>query len=1312
MQISLLKIPAEMRKHLFILFGLLITLISNARNIVYQTFENSVLSLEANSVRFFLQDSQGYMWIGTNKGLFSFDGDESYSHFLPGTPENIMINCCLLYKEDHLLLGTEKGILMYNIKSDKYVPFELNITKDIRSMVLTDNDLWLGCVDGLYKYHLKSKKLNEMLTNPDYNRNKGIINALVVYKNYIYVGAFGLFGRFSLNSYLYEDIKSPENENRFVNALLVDNSRNCIWIGEGNKLTKYTPQTNSFESFEGFQVVKTIGIDCENNLLIGSDNGFYVFNETSVKQFLHNSKSSNSLANNIIWCVYRDRAGNIWLGTDYGISLSPSIRKFEYIPIFHFSGVEQGNLFYKIFKDSRGYYWLGGDNGLIRTRKYTSVDNDVKWYNMVDKKYYIPHNHIRDIFEDDMQNLWVATDYGICKYDYQSERFTKYYISSTDLTYNANWAYDLLDDGFGNIWISSYNGGIFKVNKKQFSGSKQFLIANTHFSKKEGLTTNIINQIAYDKKGNIWALNQNNGIDIISGSSGKITRFPICNYTEGKIPNKILNDNNGNIWIGFINGVIFIDIADNKVETIKLEDVENSQVFSLLQVNNKIWVSLSEALCIIDIDDFSINKISIPGKVFYSMFYEEDIDKVLLGGVDGLAVCSSSVIDSDEGSNKILISSITVNNKIYINEKNEPSIRYSNKIELPYSQNNIIIKFSNLQYSNENRSNSYVFKINNSDKNWARLNGNNNIIYLNKLSPGTYDLTIAKRGTDKSKITVLKTFIIEIHHPWYSTALAKIIYLLIFATFVYWGFTFFNQKHKLKIARIEKEKTIEQTKMKIDFFTNIAHEFKTPLSLIIAPLSRLIQEKKNRGEKDTLEVIYQNAIKLNSLVQQAIEYYRDDSDVPIGLVISRVELVEFTKSIFNSFRSNMIDRQLEFIFNSNFDKLFVDFDVIKMESIINNLLANACKFTNPGDTIILSLNYQSNQEHLEIKISDSGIGIPEKDLPYVFQRFFKSPANKKREGTGIGLYLVKRFVELHGGNVGVISNPNEGTTFTISIPHIVNNSIEPVELSDKFNSVSNGKPLLLIVEDNIAIAKLLQDIFIDDYRCIIAYNGKAGFKICMDLIPDIIITDIMMPIMDGMEMCQKIKENIQTSTIPIVMLTAKDDRETELQSINEKADAFIPKPFDSNILYSRVKQLLETKKQLDIKLRIDSLSSPVLNKEVSEDEKFLARITKIIEEQIADPDLNVSYLCNKVNVSQKQMYRKIKNLTGLTAVEYIKSVKMKKAALLLSNKNFTIAEVMYKVGFSNHSYFAKCFQSEFGKTPSQYIDQKLPDNQS
>ncbi|MDP3445764.1 MAG: ATP-binding protein [Ignavibacteria bacterium] len=1267
----------------------------------YDSFDNSTLSLEANSVRLFLQDEQGLIWIGSNKGLYSYDGYNSFAHFTQGSSENRMIYCGLFYKKDILLLGTEEGILLYNYRFDKYVPFEVEFKKDVRAIVYSGDDLWLGCADGLYRYNFEKKELTEMLFNVSEGRKSGMIHSLLEDNGFIYVGTYGSFGRFSLNDYQYEQIDDPAGGGRLVVSLAKDKVRNCIWIGEGSSLTKYIPLSNSFQRIKGFPVVKSIELDCDNNIVLGTDNGLYIYNEREIKCFVHDTQKANSLTNNIIWSVFRDSSDNIWLGTDYGNSMAPRNRRFEFIPIFQFSGTGEGNQFYSIFRDSKGFYWLGGDNGLIRTRNLTTLDKKIRWYNMGEREFYIPHSHVRDIFEDTGHNLWIATDYGICSFNYENEKFTRHQIGSGN--YSANWAYDLLEDVSGNLWVSSFNGGLFKINKKQLLGKQDKQVVDTHYSMADGLPSNNIDQAVFDNEGNIWALNHNIGLNVIDVSSGEVTNFPIPEYTKGSIPRYMIRDTDGYIWIGYRNGVARINPTNKQVEAIDFEDAGNALIMSLLQVGNNIWVSSTEGLWIIDTKEFSVHRIGSADKVFYSMCYDESIDKILLGGVDGIAVCSPSIHETPDESGKLIISSIIVNNNKYVNTGDELAVRYNEKIELPYNQNNLIIEFSDLQYSKGNRGRTYAFKLGDDDENWIPLKANDNTVYLNKLSLGTHNLTIGRQESKKASVEVLKSFQMIIYPPWYFTRLAKIIYILVLAGLIVWSITFFNQKNRLKLARIEKEKTLEQTKLKIDFFTNIAHEFKTPLSLIIAPLSGLIHDTKNNKEKEALEMIHQNAMKLNSLVQQAIDYYRDDGEVPMGLILSKVEFVEFAKSILSTYRDNMKDRQLEFIFNSNSDKIYVDIDVLKIESVLNNLLSNACKYTNEGDTIILSLEYSSENSKLEIRVSDTGIGIPEKDLPYIFQRFFQSPLNGGREGTGIGLYLVKNFTELHGGSVNVISNTEEGTSFIVRIPVILSGMVEPSVIGDNDNTESKEKPLLVIVEDNVAIAGFIYSIFVGEFRCVVAYNGKTGLKICTDIKPDIIISDIMMPVMDGLEMCQRLKKNIPTSTIPLVLLTAKDDKETELKSINLKIDAFIAKPFDSNILYSRVKQLLESQKQLGKKMRIEKLSSPIEEIVVSADEKFLAFVTKVIEEQIADPDLNVNFLCKKTNVTQKQLYRKIKYLTGLTAVDYIKSIRMKKAAMLLSNKNFTVAEVMYKVGFSNHSYFAKCFISEFGKTPRQFI---------
>lgn len=497
--------------------------------------------------------------------------------------------------------------------------------------------------------------------------------------------------------------------------------------------------------------------------------------------------------------------------------------------------------------------------------------------------------------------------------------------------------------------------------------------------------------------------------------------------------------------------------------------------------------------------------------------------------------------------------------------------------------------------------------------------------------------------------------------------------------------------------------------------------------MIIAPISRMLPAIKNPQEKKQLEQVQHNAMKLNSLIHQGLDFNRVDSGNNALLILSQIELVSFVRGLFALYAEEKArEKQLTFDFHADREKIYIQMDAIKLESILDNLLSNAVKYTPEGGSITLRLEIPGEEKDVRISVSDTGIGVPRQDQPYIFQRFFQSPKTAgKKEGTGIGLYLVKTYTELHGGSVLLTSEENKGTTVTLNLPvgspeqMSVDVLSEPVASEQETAlveaetavSVSSSAaeiaspeaPLILIVDDTPEIAEFIYQILHAKYRCRIAENGKTGMEMAMELSPDLIIADVMMPVMDGLEMVRRLKKHIPTSTIPIILLTAKNDKETELESIRLNIEAFIPKPFEPDILLSRVEQLLAAWEMHETKARIEALATPKEIEAVSYDEKFLANIIHLIEEHISDSELNVNALCEWTGTNNKQMYRKMKQLTGMTPVEYIKSIRMKKAAMLLKQQKFTVAEVMYMVGFSNHSYFSKCFQAEFGVTPKQYV---------
>ncbi|WP_071146783.1 hybrid sensor histidine kinase/response regulator transcription factor [Bacteroides ihuae] len=1281
----------------------------------YQIFENINLSPEASVISCFLQDSEGLVWVGSNKGLFSYDGYSAQQHFTFGSKSNTRIYCGVIVNDTYLYLGADNGVLIYNYKTDQYEEAEVHFPSDVRTIALQANTLWIGTLNGLYTYDLLKKRLK----NYSQKKHSGlphptIYSIIATTDKTIYVGTYNGFCRYVPKTDNFERIALPIDKtknNQFINSLLEDTVRHCVWVGTEGSLFKYIPSEHRAEKIELFRdnSIKSLALDGSQHLLVGTDNGLYVYHETNEMQHVvHDSRNIQSLSNNIVWNIFSDHDKNIWLGTDYGISMSRYNSAFQFIPIAQITGIGDGNHFYSIFKDSRNYYWFGGTNGLICSERSSGYPNNSIWYKMGDRKYPLSHNRIREIYEDKDHYLWIATDGSVNRYDYKSQQFIHYNIIDSTRTYNSNWVYHLFEDDKGKLWVATCLGGIFVVDKdKLMHSTASYYIAEENYSTRNGLSGMFINQIIPDHEGNVWVLLYNNGIDKIDTKTKKVTKIQLKGLNGEKSPSYILCDDAGIIWVGFRGGIMRINPKDNSSRVIKFDAFNTSEVFSMMEVNHHIWISTADGFWIVDKKTMNTQRFNVMDKIFTSMYFDKENNRIYLGSVDGYAICSPEIINVNTRNRPVILTGFYINNQLFSpgSSDNSRSIRYVKQLDLNYRQNHLTFEFSDFPYSQEEK-NKFVYKLEGVDEEWSLLKPNTNRISYSNLPYGKYKLVVTCLNVDGKPSEDAYMLDVNIQPPWYYTFWAKSIYFILFVSLILWTINFFRVKNKLKIARIEKEKILEQSKLKIDFFTNVSHDFKTPLSMIIAPVSRLLLEIKNQEVKKQLQLVQRNAMKLNSLIHQVLDFNRVDAAIGSLLILSRIELVTFSKSLFSIYEEEkQEDKQLEFLFQTNVEKLYMDVDLLKLESILNNILSNAVKYTKKG-RIELALNYLEEQRLLQINLSDTGIGIPEKDIPYVFQRFFQSSKTaKEKEGTGIGLYLVKAYVELHGGTLFLKSQENQGTTISITLPlsAVADNATEAESTVQVEN---NSQPLILIVDDNQEITNFIQDILRTKYRCLIATNGKEGAELCFHYMPNLIISDIMMPVMSGLEMCQQIKKNIPTSTIPIILLTAKDDKETQLESFNMNIDVFLPKPFEADILLSRIEQLLRTRKKIEVKARIEVIATPKAIEATSIDEKFLFNITKIIEDHISEPELNVNALSELSGINNKQIYRKIKQLTALTPVEYIKSIRMKKAAMLLAQKKFSVAEVMYMVGFSNHSYFSKCFQAEFDKTPRQFMEQQ------
>ncbi len=1257
-----------------------------------QSFGHIRLESDADIVSCVVQDEGGMIWFGTNKGLYSYDGHSYRPHFRPLSYHQTHIHCGVA--DGHLLyLGSDKGLLVYDMVTEQYLPGNPAAGNSVRSLLARDGKLWLGTLGGLYIYDpadgtladrsgdLSHRTVYALAQDPDGNVFIGTYDGLNFYD-----AATGVTA-----PYRFE---SGHSRNLFVNCLLVDRARGCVWAGLEGGLLNIDPGTGSITSIPQFgeSTVKTMCHDGSGNIIIGTDNGLFVFDGTGpARHYLQDTRLPNSLPNNTVWALCRDRDGNIWLGTDYGAAIMPGSGRQGFTPLYTITGSGEGNRLYCLLRDSGGAFWMGGTNGVIRV----GPGSRTVWFSPGSATHPLAHNRIRHIFEDSRGTVWLATDGSVNHYDPTSGQFVHYTISDLTGTRNANWAYNLYEDKNGRLWIATCLGGIFVIDRDRLAARPGGnFTAPVNLTPDDGLSGLFVNQLTEDSAGRIWVLIFNGGIDIIDPETSAIERFPVTDHTGGILPNYLFGDSRGTIWAGFSGGVLRIDPVARTARVVETDPYGRSEVTAMGETDGGVWVASGSGVYRIA-DDLTVSRVPVAGRSYTSMYYDRGETTVYLGSVDGLQVCKPDITDTASGAAPVRFTGVYANGEPLEPQDGEPGIRYAGRVRLGHWQNNLRFEFSDLRYPASD-GNLYYYRLAGPDNVWHPAGDAGSVTFTN-LAPGKYILYVAGSGgggVDPASTAALE---IRIAPPWYQSRAAKAAYVVIALGILIIAANLVRTRHRLSAMRLEKEWTLEQSRQKMEFFTTVSHELKTPLSLILPLVSRMMHQARSETQKKMLETVYRNAIKLNSLIHQALDLDRLDTAAS-SLIESRIELCGFAESIFRTFAGNESHSGKTLRLECPSGRgIFLDGDAMKLEAVIGNLLSNAVKYTPDGGTVTLSVDRTGSEAVL--KVTDTGIGIPEAEQPYVFQRFYQSSLTKdKKEGTGIGLYIARVYTEMHGGRIEISSSPGNGCRVTVTLPA----GEQPAVSGSQSTTAQPDAPVVLIVEDNSSLRKFLEEVLSGEFRCMTATNGKEGYEKAVADPPDLIITDMIMPVSDGMEMCRRLRKIAPLSAVPVIMLTAKDDRQTEMRSVELNIDIFMSKPFEPEILLKRARNLLGKKEDLRRTLALESISRPEPQQAESYGEKFLFDITALIEEHISESELNVGMLCQLSGVSQKQLYRKIKQLTGHSPVDYIRTIRLKKAAMMLAQKKFTVSEVIYTVGFTNHSYFSKCFTAQFGKTPKQY----------
>lgn len=1275
-------------------------------------------SLDIDHFDFFFQDSIGRIWGGSN-GLMMFDGES----FVKKTPSigTYSVYCAL--SATKYLIGSRQGLYLFNLQTMELVPIEGFSKDEVTGLYrISSQEVLVFCINRIVRLDLNQMKSGTLYSWSGYRMIQHILlpdNTFILLTD-----TRGLF-RFELSHAKREPIllDNLSVKDDMLLCMLYDSG--TLWLGSDRGLLKCDLQTHRairIPELEGISV-KVLMKEKSGSLWMGTNSGLYIFDNDTHEwsHYLHSTQSDGSLLNDCVWSLFEDAEGNKWLGVDGGISFIPREKCFFKIKWSDLINTTEGNWINRMLHDSRGNYWFGGTNGL-------GYYNGITGKSIFFKKqgeHRIPNNTVRTIYEDKSGTVWIGTDGGFAWFNEKEQRFIFCNVEDAESGKNAIWTYGISEDREGNIWLATCSGGLFCVKRESLlTGTNKFVPALCNYC-----STNKTHKIEYDgclgmfsdSDGNIW-VNAERVLYKIDNRNNQLLNSPsrlTSVSSRGVIA--LFCDEDGEIWGARRNALFKVNPQDNRLEEIDMNSYveEYGDINCMTSCGDYIWFLTSRSVGVIHKQTYMIEHIvDLAAAQYKSCYYDRRNHLIWLGGIDHCLVihpneCLKNERDMNPSAiiSEIYVNGVPVSPPRKLNGRCllDEDVAYCKQLNLAPEENSVAFRFSTGKLLRENeRQSGYFYRIKELDESWKALNSYHPLIEYSYLGYGTYHLEIGRQSQNHG-IDTIRTLNIIVQAPWYYTVWFRLLVAGVVIALFFAGINYYRVKSKLHIAEMDKQKTLDLSQMKMEFLTNMSHELKTPLSLILGPINKLLSTTRNSQSKALLQMIQENTMKLNSMVVQIINY-KEDSGSSSHSVMSRMEAVEFMQSITSTYQEACDAKGVSLEFQSCVSSVYIEADPLKLESIINNLLSNAYKFTESGGRI--SVMVESKEEDfqktlLKLTVSDTGFGIPREDLPYIFDRFYQSGQNREvnQDGSGIGLSMVKNYVAQHGGEVQVESEVGKGTTFIIWLPAV--QVEEPALLPSMSGSFEERGLRVLVVEDNMEIARFIADN-LKGMQCTMVHNGKSGLETAIRLLPDIIVADIMMPVMDGVEMSRLLKRNLSTATIPIILLTAKDNKQTELEAYKLGVDAFLPKPFEIDHLIARINQIVANKELLVRKASL-SRDEDVRQEEVTmketPDEKFLAGITNLIEEHLEDSALNVQKLAELSGLNEKQVYRKLKLLTGNTAVDYIKSIRLKKAAMLLVQKKFTVNEVMYMVGFSSPSYFAKCFSDKYGKTPKAYMEE-------
>lgn len=1300
--------------------------------------------LPSNIISALAQDSHDFIWIGTANGLCRYDGHrfiifkKEESQALPANEIS-----SLLVDGDYLWVGTWKGLCKINTITFAISRIDLGKNTVIRTLYKDrDNTVWIGTATGLIRYGAQPKEYNTRNSNLSHNTIRSIYED--PFGN-LWVGTYDRLNKLAKgqNTFVSYDVKGsykPSLKNNLICDIKPAFSDSLLWVGTETGLVLFdilkgtwqhhTERTARFSN----EVIKNIYTDDDGNLWLGTDFGVNVFDPrtNTNRSLFHNPQLPYSIGNNVIWQIAEDKGGVIWFVTSNGLSRLNKFRNYyTYHEVSHEAeGQTIGNQVKSALVTSKGVRWLGTLHGVIRVDPQTGEKLIFSTQSPPARKILL--NNVYALEEDQYGRIWIGTAGGINVWD---EANKKMYAITSNQTNGliTNYIARFIRGTDGSLWVSAWEGGLFKVTGNfQDINSLQFELVGDFGSEKNVSGGNAI-----------WAINYNElfRIDLQSYRSHPVAAF--SKVTDKKAINCLYFSRKGSLWAGTLNGLIEYRPQSDTAILHPLVTGNDVTLASITEdAAGNIWGAAGGFIIRFDVADhlseiFPLDK-DIPLKSFFDgCFATTPAGEILFGGDNGYITISPDTkprayqpqvhITSLEINNKRIGTSDTIDGEVLLPN----DIAFTKELELNYTHRSLAVEFSALHYWQPSL-NVYAYKLEGFDTQWNYVSGTENHAVYSNLSPGTYTLFV--KGTNNHGIwsNDIATLKVKVNPPLFLSNGFLVLYAALALFIIFLALRFYSSRlhlrNEVKIARMEKVHAEEIALTKQQFFTNISHELRTPISLILPPIQQTLKrENLDEESRSLIKLAEKNSYRLLRVVNQILDFRKLEHD-SLELKITSFDLVTFCGDLYTLFSDKAARNQIHFTFHPAVESCRIWADTDKVETILYNLLSNAFKFTPHDGSIDLTIKVNAADKDyvkgaVEIRVTDTGIGIAPEDQDKIFDRFYQAPQAKKMDaGSGIGLTLASEYARLHHGKIRVESTPGKGSCFTVTLPlgnlHFpvdATRDAEPLSLvatraantgedsRSYLYDLDSDKPLVLIVEDNTDMIDFLVINLKNNYHLIIAENGEEALRKANNFLPEIIISDIMMPVMDGLTLCKKIKEDPKTSHIGIILLTAKSLTSQKVEGIRMGADVYLTKPFDVELLEASIDHLLKRKQELSNYFKSAIITQPETGStKENVDDKFIKKVVNIIEANISNPDFSVEMLSDEIGMSTTHLYRKLKSLTHFSAKEVIKKYRIKKASLLLKNKEGNISEIMYEVGFSNLSYFAKCFKAEFGLSPKEY----------